>query len=76
MKIKMLRNKLGSNDGITTRMYIEGEEYEVSEALAESFIGEGLAEVVGEKAEKPVENKAIDKAPKDKAEKPVENKAA
>jgi hypothetical protein len=76
MKIKMLRSKMGSNDGITTRMYLEGEEYEVSEALGESFVGEQLAEVIDEKAEKPVENKAVEKAPKDKAEKPVENKAA
>lgn len=78
MKIKMLRSKMGSNDGITTKMYEEGQEYEVSESLAESFLGENLAEVVEgeEKADKPVENKAVAKAPKDKAEKPVENKAA
>jgi hypothetical protein len=69
VKVKMLRNKMGSNDGVTTQMYLEGEEYEVSETLAKSFIDENLAEVAegGEKAEKPLENKA---------EKPVKNKAA
>lgn len=67
VKVLMLRNKMGSNDGTTTRLYNEGEEYEVSEALAASFIGEKLAELVeGQKAEKPVKNKA---------EKAVENKA-
>lgn len=52
MKIKMLRSKMGSNDGHSTHYYEEGEVYDVSDALAESFIGEKLAEAV---AEKPVE---------------------
>lgn len=75
MKIKMLRNAMGSNDGHTVRHYEADEEYDVSEDLANSFIGEKLAEAVaGEKAEAAPENKAIAKAPKNKAEAAPENK--
>lgn len=53
MKIKMLRSKMGSEDGYNTRYYEEGEEYDVSDALAKSFIGENLAEpATGKPAEK------------------------
>lgn len=34
----MLRNKMGSNDGVTTKMYDEGETYEVSEDLGALFL--------------------------------------
>ena len=55
MKIVMLRSKMGSNDGVTTKLYEEGQEYDVSETLAESFIGENLAEPVKEKKSKPAD---------------------
>jgi hypothetical protein len=75
MKIKMLRSKMGSNDGHSTHYYQEGEEYDVSDALAESFIGERLAEAVAAgKADAAPENKAIAKAPKNKADAAPENK--
>jgi hypothetical protein len=50
MIIKMLRDKMGSNDGFTTKLYKEGEVHEVSEALAEAFFAEKLAEPLAEKA--------------------------
>jgi hypothetical protein len=75
MKIKMLRSKMGSNDGHSTHYYEEGQEYDVSEALGQSFLDEKLAEIVAEaKAEAAPENKAIAKAPKNKAEAAPENK--
>lgn len=46
MKIIMLRSKMGSNDGATTKMYDAGEEYEVSEALGLSFIEDKVAKEV------------------------------
>lgn len=46
MKIQMIRSRLGSNDGATTQMYIEGEQYDVSGALAEVFKAEGVCTFV------------------------------
>ena len=75
MKIKMLRSRMGSNDGATTKLYQEGESYDVSDALAESFIADKVAEMDdSEKAEAEPENKALPKAPKNKAEAAPENK--
>jgi hypothetical protein len=75
MKIKMLRNSLGSDDGHTVKHYDAGETYDVSDDLAKSFVGEKIAEVApGEKAEAAPENKAVGKAPKNKAEAAPENK--
>jgi hypothetical protein len=66
--IKMLSNKLGSPDGHTTHHYDTGKEYDVPQALADTFLEEKVAELVeGEKAEPA--------APKNKAEKPLKNKA-
>lgn len=62
MKIKMLRNSLGSNDGFTVHHYDKGEEYDVSDDLGNSFIKEGVAE-------------QAEAAPEQKAEKPAKNKA-
>jgi hypothetical protein len=45
MKIKMLRSKMGSNDGVTVKNYLEGEMYEVSEELGNSFIADNVAQV-------------------------------
>lgn len=70
MKIKMLRSRLGSNDGHTTKHYDQGEEYEVSESLGKAFLDEKDCVLLeGEKAVAAApENKAIGKAPKNKAE--------
>ena len=76
MKIKMLRSKMGSNDGYSTHYYQEGEEYDVSDALAESFFAEKLAEAMPDsKADTAPDNKAIAKAPKNRAEAVPEDKA-
>lgn len=50
MKLLMLRSKLGSNDGATTKMYEKGKTYEVSEYLGEIFLRDGDAEVADESA--------------------------
>ena len=70
MKIKMLRSKLGSNDGISTKLYQVDEEHDVSDALGEVFIKEGVAELgaSGEKADTAPKNKAVAKAPENKSE--------
>ncbi len=73
MKITMIRGKLGSNDGVTTKYYEEGETYDVSDALGACFIDEKVANPTTEEklAAKAVvdapENKAIAAAPKNKA---------
>ncbi|MBZ9975485.1 hypothetical protein [Mesorhizobium sp. BR-1-1-10] len=68
MKIKMLRNSLGSNDGHTTKHYDAGEICEVSEGLGKSFIDDKAAELADEKAVAAAPaNKAIGKAPANKA---------
>ena len=75
MKIKMLRSANGSEDGFTVKHYESEKVYDVTDALAESFIGDRIAEPVeGEKAEATPENKAVAKAPKNKAEAAPENK--
>lgn len=70
VQVRMLRNKLGSNDGYTTKHYDKDETYEVSEALADMFVGEKVAElVVGEKSKGDApENKAKKGAPENKAD--------
>jgi hypothetical protein len=64
MKITMIRGKLGSNDGATTKFYEEGETYEVSEALGQCFLEEKVAEEVSEES---VSGKAVSATPKNKA---------
>lgn len=67
MLIKMLKDAHGASDGYTVKRYLKGEEYDVSEALANCFIADGEAE--------PVEGEKAEKAPKNKAEKALKNKA-
>ncbi|MBR2691784.1 MAG: hypothetical protein IKE42_28345 [Aquamicrobium sp.] len=69
-KVLMLRNKLGSPDGVKVNHYDAGQVYDVPVALADSFITDRVAELVepeGEKALEVAENKAVSKAPKNKA---------
>lgn len=40
MKIKMTKTAPGADNGHDTREYIEGEEYDVGEALAKAFCDE------------------------------------
>lgn len=74
VKIKMLCNDNGSEDGITVKTYVEGKEYEVGESLANGFFQRGSCELAKEKksVEKAIsqasENKAIKQAPKNKSE--------
>jgi hypothetical protein len=44
MRIKMRATKAGSEDGFSSRIFAEGEIYEVAELLALSFIAGGDAE--------------------------------
>lgn len=68
MRIKMLRNKMGSPDGFTVKHYAMGQEYDVPESLAATFFADKDAEKVQEKAvEAAPANKAIGKAPKNKS---------
>jgi 16S rRNA C1402 (ribose-2'-O) methylase RsmI len=59
MQIKMQRDCTGSSCGKVVEEFKEGEVYEVSESLAESFVSMGVALIVdGEKAKQPNVNKA------------------
>jgi hypothetical protein len=49
MRIKMLATKDGSEDGFSARTFVEGEEYEMPEALALAFIAGGDAVAVERK---------------------------
>lgn len=48
MKIKMLKSKKGSVDGVTVKLYTIGSEVDLPEDLAEVFLSIGVAEVVKE----------------------------
>lgn len=76
-KVRMLRNKLGSPDGIRVNHYTEDEVYEVPAELAASFVAEKVAEFVdGGQPADPDGQKAVEKAPKNKAvEKAPANKS-
>lgn len=65
--VKMLKSKMGSNNGYDAQMYQEGEVYEVTDTLAAAFVAEKVAEVTEEKAAAPAKNKAVAVAPKNKA---------
>jgi len=49
MLIKMLKNSLGAEDGYTVKEYLEGNEYNISDNLAKSFIAKGKAKLAEEK---------------------------
>lgn len=49
-KVLMLRDKMGSNDGATTKLYQKDETYDVSVELAEIFIRDKDAEAASEDA--------------------------
>jgi hypothetical protein len=43
MKIKMLETRRGSEDGFIVKRFEKGQEYEVADALAQTFLREGHA---------------------------------
>lgn len=77
VKIEMLRNKLGSNDGVTVRHYEKGQTYEVSAELAKVFSAEKDAVLITDELPPSMadDEKAEPEAPKNKAEKVAKNKA-
>lgn len=79
MKVKMLKDSQGSNDGKFVNEYKENEMYDLSESLANSFIESGVAVACEEKAKQHHDNKAQTEADyKNKSDKPkgkkLENK--
>ena len=60
MKINMLENAKGCDDGIHSKEYEAGQSYDVSESLANNFVEMKVAEIVGEKSKAAHENKALD----------------
>lgn len=63
MKLKMKVTVPGSEDGITVKIYSEGQIYDIRESLATVFLSENLAEEVSEEV---VEEKAEEAAPENK----------
>lgn len=59
-KVKMLKEVLGSHDGIKVEKFLEGSEYEVSDSLLNDFISLGAVEMV----EVAIEEEAKVDAPK------------
>ena len=49
MKVKMLRNQSGCADGITQRLYLEGNEYDLPSRLSKNFLEIKAAEAVHER---------------------------
>lgn len=45
-KVKMLKEVLGSKDGIHVEKFLEGSEHEVSDSLLNDFISLGAVEIV------------------------------
>ncbi len=43
MKIKMLETRRGSEDGFAVKRFEKGEEYEVADTLARTFVNQGYA---------------------------------
>ena len=69
-RVTMLATLLGSNDGVEVKTYEKGQTYDVSDDLAENFIGQGAADPAKEPT---VEAEA--NSPKSAAG-PTENKVA
>lgn len=73
MKIVMLKEAKGSQDGIKVETFEEGVEYTVAQSLGRVFVSSGVAELATEKAAKEEKKaaetvkKAVKKAPKNKA---------
>ncbi len=53
MQVRMKSTRLGSPDGIKTVRYMVGQSYTLPDSLGQSFIEEGWAEAIPEKAEIP-----------------------
>lgn len=75
MKIKMTKTKDGSSDGINIDTYEKGKKYDVSDSLAENFVGQGVAKEDKEKAPEIEEEELImeeEKAPEGEEEPIIE----
>ena len=68
----MKKTARGASDGNFVQTYEAGQEYDVSESLADNFVRQqGIASLVEAKAQGPApENKALAGAPDDKSDKP------
>jgi hypothetical protein len=49
MKVKMIKDQAGAADGITSRLYMKGQEYDLPHKLGEALVGMGAAEEAREK---------------------------
>jgi hypothetical protein len=68
-KVRMLVNTLGSNNGLNVSNYIKGEEYDIGDELADSFLSMKVCELATEKKAVQIpENKAV-KVEEDKKKK-------
>lgn len=77
MKIKMTRDARGCDDGIHAADYAEGETYDVSDALAGAFIGDGAAEPAGKPSSVPAQAEApVVKPAKNTAQKAPQRRKA
>jgi len=65
MKVRMKQDQAGCADGITSRLYQKGQEYDLPYRLGEALVGMGAADEVKEKAEE-VNGKMIRFSPMDK----------
>ena len=69
MKVKMIKTEKGAEDGIHVQTFLEGEEYDMEESLANVFVGEKIAVEVRSMSFAP-ENKVMGPVPEDKAVEP------
>ena len=76
VKVKMLQDTLGSDNGIKVSNYKAGKEYVIGESLCDSFIKMGFCELVLDepKTISPVEEKKVVKPVKTKKVKTTKKK--
>lgn len=46
MRVRMLETRRGTEDGYVVRRFVAGEEYEMADFLARSFIADGRAKAI------------------------------
>jgi hypothetical protein len=77
-KVKMLKTVKGSPDGIQVNVYQQNVEYDLNDSLLESFVEQGVIELVNDKPKEkpaPQENKAIESVEENKAEEAPKRKS-
>lgn len=75
-KVKMLKDVLGSRDGVKVEKFLEGSEHEISDGLLNDFISMGAVEylevdVIEEEAEEEVKEEAEEEVKEEAKEEPV-----